>query len=513
MTKSTIFKFIIIYLALMLVTACQSTANYKKTLLPEEIILNNQTQTDLPDEAPEITAVNHYPRYPVTHIQLINGINVYYIQTHHLINTSTLYALAFKRDGQYPRVLNDLFLNWNALLLDTSYSEAKPQRLSILAENTGATLRNFSMNKIYGKYLLALNEDSEAILYLLGHLVTGLHFSSQELQRVKLNLGVSKRVESVSGHNLTWQLFKKLSLPDTASNLTTPDPALYRKQRQQATLSQFRQFVNNSLLPEKASLIILSPRPFNKIQPLLEQYFSQWRGKAKHLPNKNSSTLEAKNSDNFNNEVFWAIKRDASTQVDIRIGFWPQSLTNKEHQSLKILSELLAGGGLASRMTHDLRENKGLTYFISSSIARFSTLDSLQFVSSTEPHKLPALLEGMKRHIQTTLHSSITQTEFRAIKKRLIVKAQRNLLTDYQQLGQMLQLLADNSSTGNKIQDLAVQSQLLEQLSYQDFQKALTRLRSIPQITLLAGDKESLKHHLCKYYTKCKIHWYNNELH
>ncbi len=506
------FQFILSGLLLCFMTSCQEHQIYKPTVFPTQIILNNQTRPQLPKQTPEIGQIYQFSHYPISTTTLANGLSVYHIQTHHLTNSTTLYALSFIKNEQYPQVLNDLFLNWNSLLIDPTNAKKKPQRLSTLAANAGAIIQNFSINKISGKYLLALKKDSDSILYLLSHLVTGLYFTDQELKLVKQNIAMMKQTDSISGHYLTWQLFKKTTFPESSSNLMTPTPALYQKQRQQASLIQFKQFVKNSLRPENAILILLSPVSLKSLKPRIEHYFSKWHNAKQTRIKNDTPRLNPNSPQHFKTEEFLAIERAGSTQVDIRIGFWPQRLTNKQLQSLRVLSELLAGGGLASRMTYDLREKKGLTYFISSSIAQFGNLQSLQFISSTEPHKLPALLGGMEQHIQSALNENITRAEFKAIKQRLVIKMQRNLLSDFQQLGQIVKLVADENNEADKISDLASQSLLLAQLRYADFLKALQQLKLIPRVTLLAGDKNQLQHHLCNYKSDCKIHWYNKEL-
>ncbi len=483
-------------------------SNFKQTLLPEQIIFNDQVQPELSDSAPGIETLASFPHYPINKTTLKNGLTVYLIKPQSTINTTALFALIFTKNERYSPVMNDLVLQWNSASFLTNKNRKITTRISIIAENSGATIKSFSLNKVTGWYLQALPEKAENILYLLSQLVTGLNYSDEELQLAKQKLAVTKRADSVSGHNLTWQLFKKITLPQDLSNLTTPNPEKYRQLRRDITLLNLKNFVENSLIPAKASLIIISAQPRQTILPLIEKYFSHWASKINPNTATLPGTLKPKDSFIQQPQKFFAVERTGSTQVDLRTAFWPENYSSAQIQSLKVLRELLAGSGLASRMTNDLREKKGLTYFISAPLNKFANLQSLQFVSSTEPYKLPALLQGMQQHIQAALNTGITKKEFTALKTRLMIKYQRKLLTDFQKLLQLIKIIGDRNNTA----DLSAESQALASLRYEQFQQTLARLQSVPLITLLAGDKKAITHHLCEYYTKCKIIWYNKDL-
>jgi len=81
------------------------------------------------------------------------------------------------------------------------------------------------------------------------------------------------------------------------------------------------------------------------------------------------------------------IKEKKTEQAHIAIGFRTVSLEHKDQYPLGLLAAVL-GGGMSSRLFHEVREKRGLAYYVRSSSDHYSDCGSLVSVAGVDPKRV-----------------------------------------------------------------------------------------------------------------------------
>ena len=122
-----------------------------------------------------------------------------------------------------------------------------------------------------------------------------------------------------------------------------------------------------------------------KVQKLVDRYFGSMR---------RFELLEY--SKVIENQVKPAvrIKEKKTEQAHIAIGFRTVPLEHKDQYALSILAAVL-GGGMSSRLFHEVREKRGLAYYVRTSSDHYSDCGSLVSVAGVDPKRVEEAIKVM----------------------------------------------------------------------------------------------------------------------
>ncbi len=122
--------------------------------------------------------------------------------------------------------------------------------------------------------------------------------------------------------------------------------------------------------------------------------------KAKELVNNHFGDMNKFNTLNYtkvveNQEkpaVF--IKRKTTEQVHIALGVRTVPLEHRDRYPLSLLSAIL-GGGMSSRLFHEVREKRGLAYYVRSSSEHYQDCGSLVSMAGVDPKRVEEAIKVM----------------------------------------------------------------------------------------------------------------------
>ncbi len=490
---------------IIFLNAC-SSIQYQPTVESDAIVINDQTDTIRSPQAPPLKMFPAFVSKPVNHFKLDNGLTVLHYQSPKKITATTLSGLFLHNPEPYDVLNLKLNANWNQIKIDE-----KPFRISTVASHFGSDLKVLSDSIATGWYFEVLEKDQTKAFELLTAIVNQRLYNDIELEHQKLNYNLEQQLKSVSGLSQSAQLYKSLVFSKQTSVAKQAKNSSRKAALKKITSEQLKYYFQHNFKPNNMVLIILSATPVEQLKPQIESIFKQINPlstplqEIKETPSKTNTTRRI--SLIQPQQSIYAISRPHSTQVDIRISFTPMNLDNVEYQSIKLFAEVLAGRSLNSRMQSDLRERKGLSYSISNQLSQISDFHSLHFLSSTENHKLPALLKGMQQHIDFLLEHGLSLKEFEFIKQRRLISLQRTRLHPYRKMSFMLQ----NFTNQNPLDKISFEALELSQLSFEGFNQFLKKLKNQQRLTILTGDNNQIRHHLC-LQRNCPIAWYNKRL-
>lgn len=81
------------------------------------------------------------------------------------------------------------------------------------------------------------------------------------------------------------------------------------------------------------------------------------------------------------------IKQKKTEQIHIAMGVRTVPIDNEEKYSLEVLSAIL-GGGMSSRLFHEIREKRGLAYYVRSSSDHYKDCGSLCTMAGIDPKRV-----------------------------------------------------------------------------------------------------------------------------
>jgi len=511
--KKNLISHYLILLFSVFLYSCQSTKLRKPVVIPQPISVKEAVSELMKKHQPRLNKMPPFQKFPVSIDRLENGMMLYHLKPKKQLFEHSLIALVLHDNANFSQVERDILLHWNLINLPVSKTNPsrKNVRLSSITNNVGTEIKAFTYKQHFGWYLnpdrSQLNKSFALLLEMTNHLA----FTQNQFYLARQKLVIENKLNQLNGQSLSWQLFKRLTLSQSKNKFVW-DPNQYRQIRKNLSLQQLQQFSSQTLNPEFAKVFIISSE---NTQKLIHEFNRTINHSSQHLQKfaKISTpapiiNFQAKKDLTPKKDSFIGIDRPSSTQVDIRISYWPRKISRSEKQALDIMIEALAGDSLASRMARDLREKQGLSYYIGGYLSQWPPLASMQFVSSSEPYKLPALIKGMLSHINLMLKKGLSKKSFQHIKQRLLLKNYAHIISQNQQLYRFVKLLSKNQP----LKDLSQQSDELEKLQFKDFQNVLHKMQNWVPTIFVVGDKKKIKLALCEYYTKCEIHWYNKEL-
>jgi zinc protease len=135
-----------------------------------------------------------------------------------------------------------------------------------------------------------------------------------------------------------------------------------------------------------------------------------------------------------------AIPRDGSSQYTLRIGKRAPRRTDKDFFSLLVTNEIL-GGYFGSRLMKNIREEKGLTYGISSYLPAMKHASYFMIATDVNKDSLSQISDEIKKEILTLQNEEVSETELARVKKVMAGEFVRSIGTAFE-IGDLYQAIA-----------------------------------------------------------------------
>ena len=334
-----------------------------------------------------------------TSFRLNNGAPVFLIEA----GTEEIIRLEFTfKAGQVKEYLPMLASTTNMMLSEGSQNYTS-EELNRILDYYGAFLNMSAEKDRAGIVVFLLNKHIEKVLELSREILFRPVFPEAELNslmkkrlswylvnREKVqNLAMDKFFESVFGkqhpygHQLIEQDFNNLN------------PAL------------LTDFHTKNYTPENMAVIVSGKIPEKTIE-LLNQYFGD-------ISSKKINSEESKDILKGENRKKIHIDKSGTVQSAIRIGSATINKRHPDYPGLKIL-DLLLGGYFGSRLMKNIREEKGYTYGISSSVSSLN-LTGYKVISTEVSRKnCRNALDEIYKEIQLLQREPVKKSELDVVR-------------------------------------------------------------------------------------------------
>lgn len=366
---------------------------------------------------------------------LKNGLQVNYLPR----NKLPAVTLAVIIDGgkyHYARIDETLAPLVLKLLAQGSrkYSRSDFQQQASLL---GKPINYWQSGQFSGMTMAILPQDLELAMALLAqqlaHLKADNSAQKSAVQRVIERQLLENKLQASSGAYLARLLFYQNNYPSEHLYYhLQPDSEAIKA----VTEVDLVTFYQRHYQPQRTRLIIAGDIEPLRLRTLIKKYFTDWQNVAEEEKFPSLAMASLKKTSDMATETasrFDFIARPGAQQLDLLYGVVTVSRLSPDWLKLKILAVLL-GGGPDSRLFVDLREQQGLTYFISARqlAGRYDSPFLIQ--TSVAHNKLIPAVRGITRHLKELCHNKIPQQALKLLKQQIQGELVLRLQTNAQQV-------------------------------------------------------------------------------
>jgi len=242
----------------------------------------------------------------------------------------------------------------------------RPSAMDIasLIDGIGGEFNAFTSKEITGYYIKSAAHNVELSLDILADMLQNSKLDQEEIDKEK---GVI--IEEINMYEDTpmrkiGDIYESLLYGDTPMGW---DIAGEKGVIKGITRNDFITYMNSFYSPSNMTVVVAGGIDLAKVEQDVHKYF----GQMKKFPTKKFNKVTESQS---MPEVL--IKQKVTEQVHIAIGVRTTPLESKERYPLSILSAIL-GGGMSSRLFHEVRERRGLAYYVRTHSDHYQDVGSL----------------------------------------------------------------------------------------------------------------------------------------
>lgn len=190
----------------------------------------------------------------------------------------------------------------------------------------------------------------------------------------------------------------------------------------------------------KNTIVVVCGKDANKYEKMVEKRFSAVKSGQKNTFKPYTSTIKPKD---------YRLEKRKVDQTHFVLSFLSCAKSDPKKFPLAILNTLL-GGGMSSRLSIEIREKRGLAYYIYSNISQYFDIGSFVISGGVKPDKLDESLGIINREIEDIKKNGPSGDELGRAKGNL----RGQLALSLEQSFKIASYVADNLYYYNEVKDL-----------------------------------------------------------
>ena len=235
-------------------------------------------------------------------------------------------------------------------------TEKRPNTLVLSAEldSIGAEFNAFTSKEYTGYYVKTPKNKIGVAVDVLSDMLTGSKFDSEEIEREKGVIIEELNMYEDNPRMHIEDVFENCLYGDTPAGWDTIG---FKENILGFKREDFIKYFNSQYGTKSMAIFLAGNFSEKEIKKTLEDGFfkvpkNNYKNKIKVIEKQNKPTLK--------------IKKKKTDQITLSLGFRAFSANHKDETALKLLSIIL-GGSMSSRLFIELRERRGLAYFVRAS--------------------------------------------------------------------------------------------------------------------------------------------------
>ncbi|MFQ5456187.1 MAG: M16 family metallopeptidase [Nitrospirota bacterium] len=290
--------------------------------------------------------------------------------------------------------------NLTAVLIDEGTKKRSSTQISEEIDFIGGSIHISSGMDYSNASLKILKKDIDTGFELLSDILINPTFPEEELERKRSEILGGIIAENDEPGVVARKAFNKIvfgnhpyhrpvnGLKDTIPGITRDDIV---------------SFYNRYYLPNNTIIAIVGDITRDEAVAIVKKYFGAWKKKEIKYP-VIPETLS------LDNKKVKIIDKDL-TQANIILGHTGISRKNPDFYSIVVMNYILGGGGFSSRLTTNIRDNKGLAYSIYSMFRASSYPGSFYISLQTKNESANEAIEEIFKEIKNIRESLVSDEE------------------------------------------------------------------------------------------------------
>ncbi len=247
-----------------------------------------------------------------------------------------------------------------------------------------------------------LSEFAPELIDLIADIALNPSFPDSEADRLKNDMLRDLNIQLTQPSNIAFALFSRVLYPDHPYGRVFPDQTIIKS----FDTDKVRSFYNENFGAVRSHIYVSGVFDEKLVEKAIRESFGEWKKGAEPLIN--IPVTKVKNS-------IFITDRPGSPQAVLNIGL-PVIDPSKEDYMALLLTNSLLGGSFTSRITMNIREDKGYTYSPYSQVsARYRTAYWMQYAEVATESTAPALKE-IFYEIDRLRNEPVTSEELEGIK-------------------------------------------------------------------------------------------------
>jgi len=255
----------------------------------------------------------------------------------------------YVRTGNMHEKANEVWLS--DLLANLMKEGTTSRSAQALAEEVARMGGSLSVSSTSSAMIVSgsvLSEYAPALISLFAELVTSPRLPASEVERLKANLKRQLNVQKSRPQTQAQEKFMATMYPDQPYGRLYPTEEMINSY----DLAKARAFYDAQFGAQRTQIYVAGKFDKDAVEKAIQSSLSSWRkGPEMMIPEAKPSTTK----------VFSVIDRPGAPQSTLLVGLPVIDPTKPDYISLVVTNSLL-GGSFGSRITSNIRENKGYTY-------------------------------------------------------------------------------------------------------------------------------------------------------
>lgn len=337
---------------------------------------------------------------------LKNGMTLLFVETHALpmVNIS----VAVKAGAIYDPQGKGGVANLTAALLDEGTSTRSSIQIAEEIDFIGGRLSASGGEDYSSASLVVLRKDLVTGMELLTDILLNPIFPAEELERKKKETVAAIISQKDDPGAVASKEFYRAVFPGHPYGVPVEgDEESVNRITREDILNFYQQFYK----PNNTIISVTGDLDYNEAVSLIETSFRQWEKSRLKLPDVPPVKKVTKRDSIF-------IDRNI-TQSNIVLGHTGISRDNPDYYAVTLMNYILGGGGFESRMTREIRDNKGLAYSVYSHFDVNKYPGAFSVEVQTKNKTAAEAIEGIKAEMKKIREEQVKDDELKDAKAYL----------------------------------------------------------------------------------------------
>lgn len=263
-----------------------------------------------------------------------------------------------------------------------TYKRPTALEISSLIDGMGGEFNAFTSKETVGYYIKTANNRIETSIDLLSDMLMHSKLDPEEITKEKgVIIEEINMYEDMPARKLG-DIYEQLLYGDTPMGW---DIAGVKENIMNTTRDDFVAYMNQLYSASNMTVVVAGGIDEVQAAEMVEKYFgemSQFPTKAyEHITETQQSPA-----------LF--IKEKQTEQIHVALGVRTVSISSNKRYALSVLSAIM-GGGMSSRLFHEVREKRGLAYYVRSSAEEYADVGTLVSTAGIDPKRVIEAVEVM----------------------------------------------------------------------------------------------------------------------